>query len=91
MVAYEWTVETVDEHGDITDTCAWDSYAEAQKRAALERASGTRVEIALTRIVGDEIEGLQDRQYAYLEGGKLPERFDGGAKVPRRFHREVEA
>ena len=35
-------------------------------------------------------EGLEDRQWAYIEDGKLPEEFDGGEKVPKRFHEEVE-
>ena len=59
-----------------------------------------RVEIALTRLYSRDFEvyGLEEREYAYLgEDGRLPANFDAesgaagkGAKVPARFHREVE-
>ncbi len=32
---------------------------------------------------------LEDISYAYIENGKLPEFFNGGNKVPQRFHREI--
>lgn len=74
---YEWVAEKLDEHGDIEDCF----YVESREEA--ERIGG---EIALCRRVHYVIDGDEkDRQYAYLEGGKLPEEFDGGARVPKRF------
>lgn len=29
------------------------------------------------------------RGWAYVENGELPERFDNGFKVPKRFHKEL--
>lgn len=34
---------------------------------------------------------LHNREWAYVENGKLPAEFDGGSKVPVRFIRELEA
>ena len=34
-------------------------------------------------------EDLVDRQWAYVQDGKLPEFFDGGSRVPKRFHAEI--
>lgn len=91
-IAYEWVIETVNEHGDIGDVNHADTFAGARRMAAAvaaDLAPGERVEVGLVRDSGDEVDGLQDRQWAYLEDGLLPERFDGGAKVPARFHKEV--
>jgi len=94
MTYYEWIVETVEDLGDnevdVIGTCAWDTYEEARKDAEALMAQGKRIEIGLTRNVGDEVDGLQDRQWAYLEDGQLPQNFDGGARVPQRFHRECQ-
>ena len=95
-VAYEWIVEVVDDESlDIVDTTAWDTAADAVRviRAAAPPFEGTHYEIALTRNTGDDDVGLQDRQWAYVEppNHTLPERFDGGAVVPRRFVDELAA
>lgn len=46
--------------------------------------------IALCRDVGCQAEGIEDRQYAYVnEDGELPETFDEGAKIPKRFREEL--
>jgi len=74
---YEWVAEKLDEHGDIEDCFYVDTREDAKSIGG---------EIALCRRVhyvedGDEAE----RQYAYLENEELPDEFDGGAKVPKRF------
>lgn len=89
--SYEWGVELVidDEHEDIDDTLYFDSFAEA-KQEAEEPREGYRNVIVLIRDQGSEAYGLEDRQWAYLEeDGTLPEEFDGGNRVPKRFHQEV--
>jgi len=92
---YEWIVETVEDLGenevDVIDTNAWDTYEEARKDAQALMAQGKQTMIGLTRNVGDEVDGLQDRQWAYIEDGELPGEFDGGARVPQRFQRELKA
>jgi hypothetical protein len=58
----------------------------------LWRRRGGRVEIGLVRDRHHDIDKeLLDRQWAYLEAGKLPERFDDGAAIPQRFRAEVSA
>jgi len=57
----------------------------AARRAA---AVDGEADVALVRRAGIEI-GLLDQQWAYVEDGKLPAKFDGGARVPARYHREV--
>ena len=83
---YEWDAETwlddeVHDH-DHRDTLGEMSRLEADQR------------LVLVRDVGNRIEGLLDRLWAYVENGKLPEYFSDsmtvtGVKVPQRFHREL--
>lgn len=95
---YEWIVEQMDPAtvgtGDpeIMDTSAFDSLAEAKAFAA--QYDGDPVELGLTRNVGNEVEGLLDRSWAYVKDGKLADHFDYGlgeigASVPARFHKEM--
>lgn len=97
-VIYEWIVETLesatDDDPDILEVHHTDTLAEARAWAATIEEP-TR--IGLVRDVGNDIEGLTDRAWAYLENGKLPETFtygadeDSGIHVPKRFHRETAA
>lgn len=74
---YEWVSEQLDEHGNIVETFQFNTRKEAEEQGG---------EIALCRRVHYVIDGDEkDRQYAYLEGGELPEEFDGGTRVPKRF------
>ena len=49
-------------------------------------------DFGLVRDEGNEIDGLTDRYWAYVKGGKLPEYFSDSMgvpikiKVPKRFH-----
>lgn len=85
---YEWIVEQLVDaspDADIQDTNAFDNAIEATKFA--KGTSGV-VRLGVTRNRGNELDGLIDRQWAYPdETGQLPERFDGGAKVPTSIHR----
>jgi len=91
-VGFEWDVETVDENDDIVDHDFRDSYAECMAIAAAEPPEGCRFAIVLVRNSDHAFDG---RAWAYLDGGKLPTHFEDAyqhpvAKVPAKFHREVE-
>lgn len=86
-ILYEWCYETLDD-GDIVGNDFEDnlsSFNEARKTDTL----------CLVRNEGDEINGVEDRFWAYVKDGKLPEYFeDGGGyetsiRVPQRFHKEL--
>lgn len=96
-VNYEWLIEIIDLDGgsddlddaDIIEVNHADTYAEALKYAESQEQP---VRIGLVRDRGNDLDGLLDRQWAYLTAGTmgtLPECFDGGAKVPARFHNEL--
>lgn len=86
---YEWTVETVDEYGDIQECVFYDKLNEVQALEDNER-------IGLVRYAGNEDDGESDRQYAYFtdthdEYTEIDHFvFDGGAKVPKRFRDQFE-
>ena len=84
---YEWDIETVDEYGDIIDHHHSDACPGTQtspdKHLVLVRDCGTGWSDD-----PDHFE-MDDRQWAYVTDGKLPGRFDGGAVVPQRLHREL--
>ena len=86
---YDWCCEELADGGedaDIEELYHVDTYAEAVDRMGDFKFA----RVSLTRDRGSEAEGLQDRQFAYVEDdGTLPEEFDGGAKIPKRFHNEV--
>jgi len=79
---YEWDLETY-EGDDIID------HWFAEKLSNLPLPAATQV-LVLVRRVGYPDEGVGDREWAYIQDGKLPEIFDGGTRVPQRFHREYE-
>lgn len=87
-VIYEWCYETTDEHGDILDNDHEDklvNFSEGRKTNQL----------CLVRNEGNDIDGLNDRLWAYVKDGKLPEYFSDSMgtpiaiKVPQRFHNEL--
>ena len=83
---YEWDIETIAPWGDILDHNHEDRLCDLPP---LEE--GQRLVLVRDRFC--DFDGLIDRQWAYVEEGKLPERFDDGqvelAKVPQRFHKEL--
>ena len=86
-VTYEWTALQMSDSNpgaDIVENCACDTLADAL--ATAEQWSHSLIE--LVRDVGNEADGITYRQWALLTNGKLPNEFDGGAKVPKRFHDE---
>lgn len=82
---YEWLVEEMDGE-DISDVNYFDSYAEARA------AAGDLDKVALHKAVNNrhgDPEDLAVSAYAYVEAGKLPDTFDNGDQVPKRFAKEV--
>jgi hypothetical protein len=93
MIRYEWLVETVDEHEDITDVSHWDTFAQAQRDAARVAPDGCKLQVGLVRdfLNEDDNDELESREWAYLENGVLPAVFTDGRRVPKRFAAEVAA
>jgi hypothetical protein len=92
MIRYEWTVE-LREGDDIVDACYGDTLSEAL-RPCWETPAGYTQHLGVVRDRYDSAESLVCRSWAYLEDGKLPERFTDAygreiAKVPARFHKEA--
>jgi hypothetical protein len=90
-VTYEWLAEDVDEYGDVIEVHHFDTFAEAMKHVS---PHPYQTQIGVVRDRGNDVEGLIDRQWAYLDEGKLPVRFsygggEEGPLVPARFHNEV--
>jgi hypothetical protein len=107
MIYYEWIVEFLEDDDltnddpDIYDTSAFDSYAEAAH--ASEHFSTTSLHrIGLTRNTGNDVEGLTDRAWSYIDPDtrQLADEFNyggdehgldmSGHKVPKRFQEEIE-
>jgi hypothetical protein len=90
MIYYEWSLEYIDKSGDIIHS----DFANKVSDFGLNVLSGR---LCLVRNTGNEIDGLQDRQWAYVKDGKLPVFFEDSAgnetaiKVPARFHAELAA
>jgi hypothetical protein len=88
-ISYEWTLEEVDENGDIIDSNF------AYRLSNFNKASLEGKDLGLVRNEGSEENGLKGRYWAYVRDGKLPETFEDGAgnkisiKVPKKFHTEL--
>lgn len=92
-IVYEWVIESVDTFDDITDTVAYDSYAQLRQSFTPTNDEGGVNRIVLVREVwtGDE---LEDRTWAYLADGILPTHFSGTNgrpiyKVPAKYLNEM--
>ena len=90
-VMYEWDIE--DYHVDGDDVICLDhdhrdklaGFSDAEMRAALADPAAEGTHLVLVRDDYDDLDGLQDRQWAYVDYGRLPTHFDGGKAVPKRF------
>lgn len=96
-VKYEWKIEEIIdvESRDIGEVHHSDTLSDllSTLRSLRLNNPGMVSEICLVRnaFMGNgEEEDLDNRQHAYLstELATLPETFDGGATVPRKFHEE---
>lgn len=87
---YEWTI-TVSEDGDYAidhDRCEkLSGFAVGDLVSAVAQKGA---ELALVCEVVNSDDEIDDRFYAYVENGKLPQKFDDcGRQVPVRFHKEL--
>ncbi len=89
---YEWDMEEVDEaSGDILDhDHRWHLY-EYEGQSGYLVPKGLKRILVLVRDHWDRYGDLVNRTHAYPENGKLPERFDNNAVVPKRFRKEMES
>jgi len=85
-VAYEWRVNECDDNGDIMDCDFFETFA-----AAFDACDEKFNDIELVREIYNDDDGWVSRTHAEvsLSMQAIEERFDCGAPVPRRFHREV--
>ena len=84
---YEWAIEYRDEHGDVEELDHFEKTVEAL--TVFKKEAGP-ADLVLVRDTWDIVqENLETRQWAYFENGRLPVNFDGGAKVPERFHKAI--
>ena len=94
-VYFEWCIEEVehDIENDIIDLNFSDSIAEYSK-SDLEQIDQKQYQLVLNKKIYDEAESLKQVYYAYAKIGAdgilvMPEEFEEGTKVPKKFHREL--
>jgi hypothetical protein len=93
QTTYEWTLEDIDEHGDVISSDHSDTLdrfreyiGKAGYAVGLVRDVYTNIDIQGGYCTADH----PDRQWAYFdEIGQFPEQFDGGAKVPIKYLKEA--
>lgn len=83
-VSYEWDVETVAPDGDVLDHDHDDNCLSRLLARRNELEAGT-AHLVLVRDVNDEVDGVTDRTWAYVEDGQMPDEFEDGRNVPKRF------
>lgn len=83
---YEWRLNYRDDCGGIEDIDFFDTYKEALDRWSKDEGAS---DIELTKVVGDEDDGIHYMEYATVMDGELPQRFDEGSKVNKCHHDEV--
>lgn len=83
---YEWKVEEKDGDGDILDVHHYSTLGQAKRAAP---SNPEEFDICLVWNQGDDCDGVTDRKHAYLDAsGNLPEFFDEGGAVPKRFRKD---
>jgi len=80
-ILWEWVALWMDEFGDIENTTKRMTYAEALALGADE--------IELVRDLCCPYDGIVERQFADVVDGKLPEKMDGGARIPKRIRNQL--
>jgi len=87
-VTYEWDNEVIDCNGDIFDHYHEDKLDYCYPPLTTPDLGNNTMSLVLVRDEWDQWGELVDRDWAYVEDGKLPEEFSYGVKVPKRFHAE---
>ena len=90
---YEWVAEIIDIYDDIIDSQYFDTLGELQQWVKTvspdDFENYKRIDWGLHRCSGSEADGMTDREYAYVKSNTLPDYFDQGSKVPKRFHEQL--
>jgi hypothetical protein len=99
---YEWDLEACDgaeilEHDfrDALKATDLDDHLFQYTGKSLASATGRTTNLVLVQNIGNDDEGIKDRGWAYVtfdDSGrpKLPELFDNGHNVPKRFQKQLE-
>jgi hypothetical protein len=80
LVSYEWEWVVSDDAGDIVEV----DYADPGGLCVMP---GMTLH-ALVKNYGNEVDGIQDRSWAYVEDGLLGATFDDGSRVPAKLMAE---
>lgn len=97
-VSYEWSMEETEywlEHGEEVDDIVDQRFSDSVSDfIAVVRTDSKRYRLVLVRTVGNNVEGIVDRAWAYcveVNGRmELPETFDNGKAVPKKYKKELE-
>ncbi len=85
---YEWDweeTETADQDSDIIDH----HFCEPGKLTPCRLDADKHVRLVLVRSTGTASDGVEDRAWAYVTPeGELPQRFDNGVKVPKKYREQ---
>ena len=80
-VIYEWDIETTDEYGDVVD-----HDFSAEQFPGIPQSDNEHLVLIRYAYAPDRI-CEESRGYAYVRNGALPDWFDDGYNVPKRFHK----
>jgi hypothetical protein len=87
-VLYEWDIESWRD-GEILDHDFQDKLDRLGKPPSdTPLRDGVTLKVVLVRYQYNDWDGVVDTSWAYVESGVLPEAFDDGVKVPKRFRAE---
>jgi hypothetical protein len=86
---YEWSHQCIDKFDDIIDHHFADKLSDLPDDPCCGDETCVKHDLELWRNVGNDIDGITDREYALVVDGRLPDEMDGGSRVPVRFHREI--
>ena len=89
-IDYEWAIRTFTIDGDITnnefsESLGW--FWDDELRNAITEADDTRLELVM--YIGNEAEGCKEIDYAEIFDGELQDTFQGGHRVPKRYHEQL--
>ncbi|RUA33855.1 MAG: hypothetical protein DSY77_08065, partial [Bacteroidetes bacterium] len=83
-ITYEWCAEYVDEYDDIQETESSTNKVDVwPPRLTIESC---KARLCCTRIVGNDVDGIQERGYAY-DGD---EKFSSGQKVTPQIKKQLQ-
>ena len=98
QILYEWCLEEVEYEmidGELVDDIVDQHFSDyAAEFLPTVLTNTKRFQMCLVRDVGNDVEGIVDRAWAYcveVNGRmELPETFDNGKAVPKKFRKELE-